>query len=167
MYISYYTDLHILLQRCTIHILLHRCTYPISQVYISYYTNVHILSTRCTLHRSGLVNIITMGRHSQCGSLVPIYFFESPKSLKPLRRTFIRSSFVLNALWGAALPQQWSNSCRQDRLERNGFERCKVRWHLQGRYQYQKLWSWRKEAYCWDNLGPYRLMRVIRDNIIL
>ena len=45
VYISYYTDVHILLQRCTIHlhILLHRCTYPISQVYISYYTNVHIL----------------------------------------------------------------------------------------------------------------------------
>ena len=50
-----YTDIHILLHRCTIHlhILLHRCTYPISQVYISYYTNVHILlhNVHILLHR--------------------------------------------------------------------------------------------------------------------
>ena len=63
VYIFYRADvniiLHIILQYTDIHILLHRCTYPITQMYISYYkgvqyiyisycTGVHILFHKCT-----------------------------------------------------------------------------------------------------------------------
>ena len=99
-----------------VHILLHSGTYPIAQVYISYNTNVNTL-----LHKFKYpINQVYappewVGEHHYNGEALSVwelgtqYIFLKVQNLlmfsKPLRRTFIRSSSVLNALWGPALPQ--------------------------------------------------------------
>ena len=94
-----------------VHILLHSGTYPIAQVYISYNTNVNTPLHKYTYP----INQVYappewVGEHHYNGEALSVWelgtrYIFYPKSLKPLRRTFIRSSSVLNALWGAALPQ--------------------------------------------------------------
>ena len=90
-------------------------TYPIAQVYISYNTNVNTPLHKYTYP----INQVYappewVGEHHYNGEALSVwelgtqYIFLKVQNLlmfsKPLRRTFIRSSSVLNALWGAALP---------------------------------------------------------------